>query len=381
MELSKMKRIALLLCCLLFLIACQEQTTHQTTSLAGAASASCSSDNATPTTSGNRALFSIGKQSFFTTDLSAEAQDAIYTAQQQAYQKVSAIAQEHALKVVLSKKAGKFKANAPLPPLADLLTLPTPNEKELKKFFDANKHRLPPEATYEQMKGQIQNYLKGQQMGAIFKQQVEEMKKSQGFQLHLAAPLSPSINIKTAAYPTRGDSSSKVKVIEVSDYLCPHCQHAHHEVQEIVKKYGDKIQLTQINFSLRPNGLSGTFVRGALCTQKLAPKKFWEYHKLAFAMAEAKPKTDQEQKTYMAILQDGKSAAAVTKIATLATHLKISPAKFESCIKDPKIAARVVAIGDQLSKLGIRGTPLFIVNNKKLAGGAHQLEEAIKKAL
>jgi protein-disulfide isomerase len=381
MERYKMIKTVLLSTLVLLLISCQEQPIPKVRSLSQAGSGSCSSDLAAPSDGAPSPLFSLDGKNFYATDLSQQAQDAIYSVNQQTYIKVKAIAEEHALRVVLAKKRGKLKADAPLPPLKELIELPKVSDKKIKKFYEENKHRLPPGANYQKMKGQIQQYLQGQSAGEVFKQEVAKMKKSAGFKLRLVQPISPKMTLNTDGHPSLGDSNSKVKVIEVSDYLCPHCQHAHHEVADIIKKYGDKIQLTQINFSLRPNGLSGTFVRGALCVQKMAASKFWEYHNLAFTTAEKKPETEKERTLHMAMLQDGNSKEAIAYVGQLGAQLKLDVKKFTACLKDKKISDRVKEIGEELSQSGVSGTPLFIVNNTKLPGGSHDLEEAIKQAL
>tara|TARA_Y100000768_G_C23988861_1_gene690723 strand:- start:2170 stop:3273 length:1104 start_codon:yes stop_codon:yes gene_type:complete len=334
------------------------------------ASGGCSGETMASSETGP--LFKISGETVTRKDLPAELANLVYRNEFEAYSKNQNIFKEYALRVYLAKKQDKLEDMDNPPKLMDLLDIPEPSDKEMKALFEQSRSRLPKEVTFESMKSQISGYLKSQKVAEIFQEEVKKMEADGAYQSLIAGPVAPKMEISTDGFPTTGNKDSKIKVIEIADYTCGHCQHAHPEVKEILKKYKDKISFTQINYSLRPNGQSGMYVKGGFCAHKQGEEKFWSYHDKAFA------KNSEPHDHSAPGHSHGPNADEVVAVAQSAG---LKAEEFKKCLQSPEAQEFMMNTNATLSAQGITGTPAFIINNQKVEGGVQTLEAEIKKLL
>ena len=74
---------------------------------------------------------------------------------------------------------------------------------------------------------------------------------------------------------------------------------------------------------------------------------------------------DGSQRHYAQPLSVAEVAAAATQITG---ELGMDAAKFARCMKDDTVRTRVLADADEGQRVGVRGTPSFLVNGKLLVG-------------
>ena len=358
------------------LVSCNQQTVP-TAKLQGGSSGSCSGEVAASGNSG--ALFKIGDTMVERKDLPKQLQQHDYDNEHQAYQKNLGAFKELALRIHLAKAQGKLTDIKELPPIAELIKVGSSTEIDAKTFFEQNKSKMPPDADFEKMKAQIIQYMDRQKIGQVFQTKMADLESKGLFTSFIAAPLAPELKLNTKDFPVTGDLNAKVKIVEISDYLCGHCQSAHPKVKNILEQYKGKISFTQINFSLRPSGLSGTYARGAYCAQSKGADYFWKYHHAAFEKASVPH--DHSAKGHAHNDQDGNSKESIEKVTSVAKTIGLDAKEFEKCINGETSKNYVQKTNKYISESGINSTPVFIVNNKKLAQGVFELEQAIKKAL
>jgi len=150
--------------------------------------------------------------------------------------------------------------------------------------------------------------------------------------------------------PTKGAKNAKVVIQEFSDFQCPFCSRVNPTVAQVMKEYGDKVQIVWRDYPLpfhkdaQPAAQAGREV----FAQK-GDKAFWAYHDLLFQNQKALSRENLEKfaeqvggidmKAFKAALDSGKHKAAV----------------------DADMAA--------VTKAGARiGTPSFFINGKLLQG-------------
>ena len=368
-----MKKFFVLTTLMLILISCNQEDKSQKASLNSGAQG-CSGEMASSSETGP--LFEVNGEVMTREDLPSALKEAFYQNEYEAYSKNQTIFEELALRIYLAKKKGKLEDPKNPPGLMELLTIPEPTEKEMKALFEQSKNRLPPGTKFEgPIKAQIKQYIKGQKVGTYFQQEVEKMKEDGAYRLMVAAPVAPELKLDLEGFPVKGKRDSKVQVVEVSDYTCGHCQRAHGEVKDLIKKYGDRIAFTQVNYALRPQGKSGLYVRGAYCAQKQDEQKFWNFHDNAF------DKTS-EPHDHSAHGHGGHDASEDRKeVMEVAKKSNVDMKAFETCLDSDEAKKYVTDTANSLAEQGITGTPVFILNNKKLGGGIRDLEDEIKKSL
>lgn len=296
------------------------------------------------------ALFELDGKVFTDTDLPDDVESSLYDIRHESHEKVEGAVKETALRLALAKEKGHPGGGGQLPLLNSLLPQEKPTEEKIKAFYEANKGKIPPGTKYEDVKPQIEQYLAQMGTGETMRTKSAELEKAGRLKILVKEPVAPVVNIDVTGFPSSGPSDAKVTVVEASDYLCPHCQKMQPEVEAVVKDFKDEIRFVQINFALRPEGLSGQLARGAFCAQKQGNEQFWKYHEHAF-------KTPPQQ-------QPGKEKEEVLAVAKA---VSLNLAEFEKCLASNEAAASVESAAAKMHAIGVAGTPTFFVNNKKLS--------------
>jgi protein-disulfide isomerase len=157
--------------------------------------------------------------------------------------------------------------------------------------------------------------------------------------------------------PVMGASDRQIVMVEFSDFQCPFCGTANKNVKQFMAKYKDKVTLVYKHFPLtqiHPEALPAA--RASWAANKQG--KFWEYHDVLFG--------NQAKLNEAFYLET-------------ATSLKLDIKKFDA---DRKIADNFILEDFKLGrKLGIDGTPVFIINGEVVTGAASlaDLEKALAK--
>ena len=309
------------------------------------------------------ALFVLDGTKFATNDLPADVRSQLFDLQTDAFERTKGLLTQFALQKSLAKEKGK-DVNGTLPPFEELLDAPAPTEAEMTALFEANKQRLPPETTFEQIKGDIERYVKNQKVSEQLRAKNEEFKTKNRLQLLTQAPVAPQFTIDTTPYLTKGPASAPYTIVEVADYLCPYCQAVSNEVAALLKDTGDKFKFVPVTFSLRPEGLSGTLARGAFCARQQGDEMFWKWHETAFRVSQAKG--------WKATDPDAKEPAI-----EVAKEAGIDQTTFEACVPSPEAQIYVKKIADAMQGIGVNSTPVFFLNGRRVQTSGKPFREAI----
>lgn len=156
--------------------------------------------------------------------------------------------------------------------------------------------------------------------------------------------------------PRIGSDRAAIKLIEFSDFECPFCARQAKEVKRILLSYGAQVQFVFKNYPLdmscndmmkMPMHANACLAaRAALCSDKQG--KFMSFHEALFA----------NQKS---LNKDG--------ILQLAQNEGLDADSLSACI-DGDEGVRLAVIDDLKlgESLGIKGTPTFFINGKKIEG-------------
>jgi protein-disulfide isomerase len=255
-----------------------------------------------------------------------------------------------------------------LPPLQELLTGATPSDDEIRKFYEDNKQRLPPNVEFDQIKAQLSQFMVRQKMMESMQGELAKLQQAGRLKMLMPEPPTPVINLDLAGYPAKGPENSSTTLVEASDYLCPHCREVLPEVEALWKDMGDKIRFVQVNYALRPDALSGALARGAYCANKQSPDIFWKYHELAF-------KVSPEE----AAKNDRANDKAVT--TAVAKEAGANEGQFTACLDSQDAVNFVQTTLDKMGQAGVSGTPTFFLNNKKVQAQGRPLKDIVAGAM
>lgn len=170
---------------------------------------------------------------------------------------------------------------------------------------------------------------------------------------------------------THGPDTAKMKILEFSDFLCPHCKNALPKLHDFANRHKNDVQIIFQNFPL--DGCGGPtenpgrrcdLAKIAYCSQK--QNKGWEAQEYLFS--------NQESLYELSNLDED--------VPKVAQKISVDAEALKTCVKDPATLATVKAQMEVGKKIGVEGTPAIFINNKPFRGGPSILVlEEIYKSL
>ena len=150
---------------------------------------------------------------------------------------------------------------------------------------------------------------------------------------------------------TVGPEDAPVKIVEFSDYSCPHCLTAHKTLLDPILEY---VEQGQVYFELQPIAFLGEptvqATQAALCAQEQG--MFWPYHDRLFRAQE----------------QYGRSAFTDVRLKEYATDVGLDLDAFAKCLDTKKYLAEVQRLTRDATNQGVVATPTFFINGQKVEG-------------
>src|SRR6185436_1904052 len=155
----------------------------------------------------------------------------------------------------------------------------------------------------------------------------------------------------------RGSSSARVVIVEFSDFQCPYCRSVLPTLKNLLAKYEGQVSLSFRDLPLRDiHPQAESAAQASRCASEQG--KFWEYHDLLF---ENPNKLNPEG------------------LAEHARTLKLDDKQFDSCLSSGKYKVQVEQDRQLGLRVGINGTPGFVVNGNLLNG--NQPQDAFEKII
>lgn len=150
--------------------------------------------------------------------------------------------------------------------------------------------------------------------------------------------------------PTMGSTKkAKVVIYEFTDLQCPYCRKADKTIAQIKKDYGSKVAVVTFQFPLAFHQQADEAARAVLAAKRQG--KSWEMRAVIF----------EEQRA----LRDGNIDATLVGFAKA---LGLNVKAFEKDYNDPELQEQVDAEIRLGGQMGVRGTPNFFINDKRLVG-------------
>jgi protein-disulfide isomerase len=157
-----------------------------------------------------------------------------------------------------------------------------------------------------------------------------------------------------AAYtaPVRGSAAAPVTIVEYGDFQCPNCgAFARGTEGELIRRYIDtgKAKLVWKNFAWIGNE-SKVAAQAATCAADQG--KFWEYH------------------DYLYTHQRGENTGNLSSpnLKAFASALGLDRAPFDACLDSGRYRTVVDNDGNEVRRLGLTGTPTFVINGTRVVG-------------
>ena len=141
----------------------------------------------------------------------------------------------------------------------------------------------------------------------------------------------------------------KAQLVEFLDFECESCRAAHPLVEELKQEYGDRITFVNRYFPLPGHRNSGT---AALAVEASAQQG--KYQQMSAKLFESQAEWG------------GKQDSQAPVFRSYAQELGLDMARYDAAVADEKTRERIRKDVDDGTALGVKGTPMFFLNGKKL---------------
>jgi protein-disulfide isomerase len=152
-------------------------------------------------------------------------------------------------------------------------------------------------------------------------------------------------SVNTKGSPSMGAKNAKLAVVEFSDFQCPFCSRVTPTMEQIVKEYGDQVEVVFKHLPLAMHSKAPAAHAAAEAAHRQG--KFWEMHDLIFA--------NQRELTQQ-------------KFEEYAQQLGLDMDRFRKDSASPAVKKKVDTDAAEAARLGVTGTPGFFVNGRFLSG-------------
>ena len=252
--------------------------------------------------------------------------------------------------------------------------IPLPSEDDIVRFYK-NTPGIKEMGTLEKMRDEITGYLEKVFRNAYVDNRYQLAIKKGWAKIYLRPPLEfklkAQVNTAKLWFDEDDKLTRRVFLLEYSDFQCPFCKRVQSTLDQLRKHYSKEVQFGYRHFPLEFHKEAKFMAESVECAREQG--KFWELQKLLYANSDSIPRAKLHQYAKKAGVKNMR--------------------RFQTCLKERKYKGRVLNDLKEGTKLGIRGTPTFIlgtydtdartVYGELLSGAVSEVrfKEAIEKYL
>lgn len=175
---------------------------------------------------------------------------------------------------------------------------------------------------------------------------LDKFTTSDRLRTHFASADETDLDLTTADDPSFGSNDAKVTIVEFADFQCPYSREESFVIRELATKYVDKIKVIYRDFpidELHPQARLAAEAGGCANEQG----NFWALHDKMFANQDRLSRDD---------------------LVGYAEQVGLDKEKFSACLDSGKFKDEVEEDWQAGHNAGVRGTPTFFINGKRIEG-------------
>jgi predicted DsbA family dithiol-disulfide isomerase len=191
-----------------------------------------------------------------------------------------------------------------------------------------------------------------------YREALSKLKEKAAVEILLEEPKLLPIGDGNAGHAV-GAKEAAVVITEFSDFQCPYCKQSQGALKQVLQAYGNEVRLVFRHLPLDIHRNAFASAQAAVCAAQ--QDSFWQYHDALFTSEDLSP-------------------AVLDRIATT---LRLNERKFKACIESEASRAAVLKDIQEAQRLGIKGTPAFIINGSVYRGALsfEEFKAAIEREL
>ncbi|WP_186643932.1 hypothetical protein [Fluviispira vulneris] len=247
---------------------------------------------------------------------------------------------------------------------ADLLKVSQVDEVEAKNYYDENVQKYGPAVfsgqNFSDLKNQLIQQLTAKKTAEKLKEKLKEFIAKERIKIFTDDSKESLIDVDFSLYPTLGNLNSSITISYIFDYENPKSYEMNQRMNELVKRFSDRIKFVYIPIAKSLNGMGATFTKGAYCMQKIGNHAYFAYH-------------NRLMETPIETLKKN-SEAALVQVAQSINFLKPN---FLNCLKENKTNEFLHGLRNNF----LHSQESFYLNRKLLHTNLNELEYTLKKKL
>lgn len=226
--------------------------------------------------------------------------------------------------------------------------LNAPSDQEIAAYYE--KYRAFFKDGLSIAKPKIIEQLRIEQRGALEKQLYRKLEAGHEVRPLFAEPAPPTLAIDADSI-SRGSDRATVTIVEFGDFQCPPCGYMYGVLEEALKPYGDRIRYV---FRHYPMYFHEFALQAAIAAEAAKKQgRFWEYADTLF---------------------HNQNALDVDSLKRYADQIGLDPTRFAQDLDSPLLAAKVIDDRRAGSSYGVKGTPTFFINGRRLGYGDYNVD-------
>ena len=219
------------------------------------------------------------------------------------------------------------------------------SDSDVDKFIKDKK--IPIQYVNDKIKERARGVLEMEMKKKAIDRWIAAKTKKHPVEVYLQKPIMPVFDISVKDAPFHGRENAKVTLVEFSDFQCAYCAKGAKVMDQVKKKYANKVKIVFKNYPLSFHSHAKSAALAGHCAYEQGNKYFWKIHDKMFA----------NQKTL-----DRDS------LLKMADGIGMDFDKFKHCFSDKTRMAKVENDIKQAKDLGVKSTPTFFVNGKMFSG-------------
>lgn len=181
-------------------------------------------------------------------------------------------------------------------------------------------------------------------------QQGSNLRRKHNLEAQWREDMKTNKEVRLAGRPVLGDPKAKVRIIAFSDFTCHFCGQASKNLDEIRKEYGNDVCLIFKHLPLDEKGPGGMASAWFIAIAQQNEAKAWEFYRIMYANREK-------------LLAEGEPF-----IRRTAQELGLDAKKLAKEAQSKKVKEIMAQDQADGQKLGVEGTPYFLINNLVVRG-------------
>lgn len=181
-------------------------------------------------------------------------------------------------------------------------------------------------------------------------QQGSNLRRKHNLEAQWQEDMKKSKTVKLDNRPVLGNPDAPVKIIGFSDFTCHFCQQASKTVDSLLKEYGDKVAFVFKHLPLDEKGAGGAASAYFVAIAQQDENKAWDFYRVMY--------DNRDQ------LQGEGEAFAKSAAKDLGVDMK----RLQKDLQSRKVKDILAQDQEDGQKLGVEGTPYFLVNDLVIRG-------------